>query len=171
MMLVVNIYIFKICSCGVCSNKENGARSTVRINPRNYLVGLHPTLFRQTPSHVRTNPTSYLVGLNPTLVRQTVTPSHVRTNPKCAVADPKCARGGGVSHILAEKMGVSFTLFKKMHENAIFSPIRGGGGAYAGYTLCWIRHWVWGLFDTDKFNPNMFFNFRARNQWRIQHRD
>ena len=34
----------------------------------------------------------------------------------------------GVRHILAEKKIVSFTLFKKMHENAIFSPIRGGGG-------------------------------------------
>ena len=45
----------------------------------------------------------------------------------CAVADPECARGGGVSHILAEKRGVSFTLFKKLHENAIFSPRRGGG--------------------------------------------
>ena len=45
-----------------------------------------------------------------------------------SVADPEYARGGGVSHILAEKGGVSFTLFKKMHENAIFSPIRGGGG-------------------------------------------
>ena len=78
-------------------------------------------MFEPTPQ------TICMVGLNPTLVRQTVTPSHVRTNPKCAVADPKCARGGGVSHILAEKMGVSFTLFKKMHENAIFSPIRGGG--------------------------------------------
>ena len=44
------------------------------------------------------------------------------------VADPECARGGGVSHILAEKRGVSFTLFKKMHENSIFSPITGGGG-------------------------------------------
>ena len=44
-----------------------------------------------------------------------------------AVADPECARGGGVSHILAEKRGVSFTLFKKMHENAIFSPKKGGG--------------------------------------------
>ena len=43
------------------------------------------------------------------------------------MADPECARGGGVSHILAEKRGVSFTFFKKMHENAIFSPIRGGG--------------------------------------------
>ena len=41
---------------------------------------------------------------------------------------PECARGGGVSHILAEKRGVSFTLFKKMHENTIFSPIRGEGG-------------------------------------------
>ena len=49
------------------------------------------------------------------------------TVPK-AVADPECARGGGVSHILAEKRGVSFTLFKTMHENSIFSPITGGGG-------------------------------------------
>ena len=56
------------------------------------------------------------------------------------VADPECARGGGVSHILAEKRGVSFTLFQKMHENAIFSPRR--GGAYACYALCWIRHCV-----------------------------
>ena len=38
-----------------------------------------------------------------------------------SVGDPECARGGGVSHILAEKRGVSFTLIKKMHENAIFS--------------------------------------------------
>ena len=29
------------------------------------------------------------------------------------VADPECARGGGVSHILAEKRGVSLTLLKK----------------------------------------------------------
>ena len=29
------------------------------------------------------------------------------------MSDPKCARGGGVSHILAEKEGVSFTLIKK----------------------------------------------------------
>ena len=43
-------------------------------------------------------------------------------------SDPECARGGGVSHILPEKRGVSFTLLKKMHENAIFSPIGGGGG-------------------------------------------
>ena len=35
---------------------------------------------------------------------------------------------GGVSHILAEKRGVSFTLFQKMHENSIFSPRTGGGG-------------------------------------------
>ena len=48
------------------------------------------------------------------------------------MADPECARGGGVSHILAEKRGVSFTLFKKMHENAIFPPIRGGGGRTHG---------------------------------------
>ena len=55
-----------------------------------------------------------------------------------AVADPECARGGGVSHIFAEKRGVSFSLLQKMHENAIFSTKR-GGGAYAGYALCWIR--------------------------------
>ena len=47
-------------------------------------------------------------------------------------------RGGGVNHILAEKRGVGFTFFLKMHENAIFPLIR--GGAYAGYALCWIRH-------------------------------
>ena len=29
------------------------------------------------------------------------------------VADPECARVGGVSHILAEKRGVSLTLLKK----------------------------------------------------------
>ena len=52
-----------------------------------------------------------------------------------SVADPQCARGGGVSHILAEKRGVSFTLFKKMHENSIFSPRTGWrtpGAPYAG---------------------------------------
>ena len=43
------------------------------------------------------------------------------------MADPECARGGGVN-ILAEKKGVSLTLLKKMHENSIFSPITGGGG-------------------------------------------
>ena len=37
-----------------------------------------------------------------------------------SMADQECARGGGVSHILAEKKIVSFTLFKKMHENATF---------------------------------------------------
>ena len=57
------------------------------------------------------------------------------------MANPECARGEGVNHNLAEKRGVSFTLFLKMHENAIFSLIR-GGGAYAGYALCWIRHCV-----------------------------
>ena len=31
------------------------------------------------------------------------------------------------NNILAEKRGVSFTLFPKMHENSIFSLIRGGG--------------------------------------------
>ena len=60
-------------------------------------------------------------------------------NKHKAVAYPECTRGGGVSHFLAEKRGVSFTSFQKMHENAIFSPIR-GGGAYAGFTQCWIRH-------------------------------
>ena len=54
-----------------------------------------------------------------------------------AVADPECARGGGVSHIFAEKRGVGFTLFEKMHENSIFPPITGGrrptpGTPYAG---------------------------------------
>ena len=48
------------------------------------------------------------------------------------MADPECARGGGVSHILAEKRGVSFTLFKNMHENSIFLPIMGGGGRTPG---------------------------------------
>ena len=43
-----------------------------------------------------------------------------------SVADPECARGGGVSHILPEKRGVSSTLFEKMHENAIFSQRMGG---------------------------------------------
>ena len=43
------------------------------------------------------------------------------------MTDPECARGGGVSHILAEKRDVTFTLLKKMHENAIFLPVRGGG--------------------------------------------
>ena len=44
------------------------------------------------------------------------------------MADPECARGGGVSHILAEKRVLASLYFKKMHENAIFLPLRGGGG-------------------------------------------
>ena len=56
------------------------------------------------------------------------TPSTLVQHCTNAVADPECARGGGVSHILAEKRGVSFTLFKKMHENLIFFPNNGGGG-------------------------------------------
>ena len=40
--------------------------------------------------------------------------------PGGAMADPECARGGGVSHILSEKgLLASFTFFRKMHENAI----------------------------------------------------
>ena len=72
------------------------------------------------------------------MCRNSCTARFARPSPT-AVADPECARGGGVSHILAEKRGVSFTLFKNMHENSIFLPIM-GGGAYAGYALCWIRH-------------------------------
>ena len=52
-----------------------------------------------------------------------------------SVTDPECAGGGGVSHILAEKGGVGFTLLKKMNENSIFSLITGGrtpGTPYAG---------------------------------------
>ena len=60
------------------------------------------------------------------------TPSTLVQHCTNAVADPESARGGGVSHILAEKRGVSFTLFKKMHENLIFSPITGGGGGTPG---------------------------------------
>ena len=72
----------------------------------------------------------------PLLARQGVlgtsrgsTPRHaqmVRDLGFATVAYPECARGGGVSHIFAKKRCVSFTLFKKMHENAIFSPKRGG---------------------------------------------
>ena len=43
------------------------------------------------------------------------------------MADQECAREGGVSHILAEKNFVSFTLFKKMHECNIFTN-KGEGG-------------------------------------------
>ena len=55
-----------------------------------------------------------------------------------SVADPECARGGGVSHILAEK-GVLASLFsqKCMKMQYFYQE---GGGAYAGYALCWIRH-------------------------------
>ena len=60
------------------------------------------------------------------LCRNSCTARFARPSPT-AVADPECARGGGVSHILAEKRGVSFTLFKNMHENSIFLPIMGGG--------------------------------------------
>ena len=53
-----------------------------------------------------------------------------------AVADPECAKGGGLSHILAEKKRVLASLYyKKMHENSIFPPITGGrtpGMPYAG---------------------------------------
>ena len=52
----------------------------------------------------------------------------IRVPFQLPVADPECARGGGISHILAEKRGVSFTLLKKMHKNLIFSPITGVGG-------------------------------------------
>ena len=34
----------------------------------------------------------------------------------------------GVNHILAKKKGVNFTFFLKLHENAIFSLMRWGGG-------------------------------------------
>ena len=44
------------------------------------------------------------------------------------MANPECARGGGINHILAEKRGVSLTFFLKMHENVIFSLIKGEGG-------------------------------------------
>ena len=70
------------------------------------------------------------------MCRNSCTARFARPSPN-AVADPECARGGGVSHILAEKRGVSFTLFKKMHGNSIFLPIMGGGRTpetpYAGY--------------------------------------
>ena len=72
-------------------------------------------------------------------------PTHTQMNIVCisycivhsaiglyAVADPECARGGGVSHNLAEKRGVSFALLKKMHENSKLSPITGGGGGTPG---------------------------------------
>ena len=66
-----------------------------------------------------------------------------RTAGFLSVADVECARVGGVSHIFPEKKGVSFTFLKKMHENAIFSLIRGRGRTpatpYAGpATACYI---------------------------------
>ena len=61
---------------------------------------------------------------------------------------PECARGGGVSHLLAEKRGVSFTLLKKMHENTIFSPIKGGyAGSATGRSIT----------ATCKIRPKSFF--------------
>ena len=59
-----------------------------------------------------------------------------------SVADPECARGGGVSHILAEKRVLALLYSKKCMKNQYFHQERGGGGggAYAGYALCWIRH-------------------------------
>ena len=58
-----------------------------------------------------------------------------------AVANPECARGGGLSHILADKRGVNVTLFQKMHENAIlFNNKEGGrtpGTPYAGSATAW----------------------------------
>ena len=44
------------------------------------------------------------------MCRNSCTARFARPSP---TADPECARGGGVSHILAEKRGVSFTLLKK----------------------------------------------------------
>ena len=82
-----------------------------------------------------------------------------------AVADPECARGGGVSHILAEKSGVSFTLFKKMHENSIFSPITGGGGVRRVRPMldpplpC-----LSGLLESYTFTNNLFIYFLHRSQ-------
>ena len=49
-----------------------------------------------------------------------------------------CKRRGRKPHFGWKRI-VSFTLFQKMHENAIFSPIRGGGRT-PGTPRCWIRH-------------------------------
>ena len=62
------------------------------------------------------------------------------------VAYPEYARGG-VSHILAEKRGVSFTLFPQMHKNAKIFTNEGGGRTpappYAGSaTACNAQHRV-----------------------------
>ena len=56
------------------------------------------------------------------------------------VADPECAREGGVSHILSEK-GLLASLYSKKCMTMQYFHQSGGGGAYAGYALCWIRHW------------------------------
>ena len=45
---------------------------------------------------------------------------HLETPPRVPVADPECARGGGESHILAEKRGVSYTLLKKCMKMQYF---------------------------------------------------
>ena len=45
MLLVLNIFFSKYVNEGF-----------VQINPKNYLVDLHPTPSRQTPSHVRISP-------------------------------------------------------------------------------------------------------------------
>ena len=44
MVLFLNIDVFKIRLCGVCStkNKSNGASPTVQIDPTEYVV--HPTI-------------------------------------------------------------------------------------------------------------------------------
>ena len=56
------------------------------------------------------------------------------------MADQECARGGGVSHILAGKRLLASLYSKKCMKMQYFHQWR-GGGAYAGYALCWIRHW------------------------------
>ena len=50
------------------------------------------------------------------------------------VADPECARGGGVSHILAEKGVLASLYFKKCMKMQYFHQERGGGRRtpYAG---------------------------------------
>ena len=42
------------------------------------------------------------------------------------MVDPECAKGGGVSHILAEKRGVSFTSLKKCMKVQYFHQEGGG---------------------------------------------
>ena len=72
-------------------------------------------------------------------------------NSLLAVADPECARGEGVSHILAEKRGVSFTLFQRNAWKCnIFTK---------KYALCWIRHWLeeLGVLEIRFRKPQPFF--------------